>query len=422
MNEYREQRTQAITDARAIIDTADKEGRDLSTEEQEQVDTLFRSADDLEAKINNQSRRDELAKREASLKVATRRVTPNVIVRGKAEPSARAALNGWARRGEGISYEQSLSCDHFGINPTDEKLELRSLTVGTDGSGGYSVPTLLQSEYEKKLAYYFNVLNAVSSFNTPTGADLQYPKITDTTNAAGIVAEEGTIGTTTDPTFDAPITFKCWDYFSPIVLVSFQLLRDSVFDVASLLLNDLFPERHARAMETAVVGTNAGTTAPQGLLNGVSAGVNLASGNALTWPKLIDLEVSVDIAYRSMPGTGFLMHDATWGAVRKIADDNQFPIFAGDLQNGVQPRLLGYPVYISNRMTSIASAGDNTVHILFGALQKYKIRFVGGPVVTRLNELYAATGQVGFCLSQSWDGRYVGHSGCVKTLNAFDSP
>lgn len=307
----------------------------------------------------------------------------------------------------------------FGFDVNSQIIQFRALSKGTTTAGGHTVPQSFSDQLEKVLAYFFPVAEAFEMFGTDDGRDYPWPTVTDTSNAAAIVAEAGSIGSSTDPTF-GQVTFKSWDYFSPIVKVAFQLLRDSARDIPALLA-ELFGERFGRGLDTATISSNAGTAAPEGILNGVSAGVNLDSGNAITFLKLLALETSVDLAYRNLPGTGFIMHDATWSAIRSLVDGAGRPMVGMDIQNGVARRLLGYPVFISNNMTSIASAGDNTPLILFGALKKYKVRRIGGSTLTRLNELYAGNGQVGFCLHEAYDGRWVTKAG-VKTLNALDTP
>ena len=70
----------------------------------------------------------------------------------------------------------------------------------------------------------------------------------------------------------------------------------------------------------------------------------------------------------------------------------------------VRDTLLGRPVYTSSYMPAIA-AGNKT--ILFGDLGYYWVADRQGRSFKRLNELYAATGQVGFLASQRVDGKLV---------------
>lgn len=424
--ELREKRSQLISSARVIIDKAEADERELTEEEQTQIDAMFAEADEAEVEADNAERKEKLEELEARQKQnQPRKTSPSrTVATKKISSDERAeAFRTWALagcRGVVINGEQRVRAAECGYDVSAQSINFRALSKGTDSAGGYSVPEDFTTEYERKLAYYWPVKEAISTFKTTDGRDMPFVQADDSTNNAAIVGEGSSIGSSSDPTF-SQVVFKAWKYASPIVKVSQELLQDSSINIQEYLAES-FAERFGRGYEAAVVSTNAGSSAPQGLLNGVSAGVNLASGNAITLAKLIDLEVSVDIAYRNLPSAGFIMHDATWAQIRQLADDQNFPIFMGSLQEGVTPRLLGYPVYISNQITSISSPGDDQPLILFGALSKYRWRTCSDRVLTRLDELYAATGQVGFVMLERADGRYIGHSGCVKTLNSYDAP
>ena len=66
--------------------------------------------------------------------------------------------------------------------------------------------------------------------------------------------------------------------------------------------------------------------------------------------------------------------------------------------------MLGYRLVTSTHMPVIAAAAKP---ILFGDLTSYWIADREGRSMQRLNELYAATGQVGFRVTQRVDGRLV---------------
>ncbi len=170
--------------------------------------------------------------------------------------------------------------------------------------------------------------------------------------------------------------------------------------------------------QNAHFATGNGTTQPQGLATGAAAGPNMATANALTHDKLIDLLYSVDRAYR---GSGsFLMNDETVAAAVKIKDTTNQYIWQPSVQAGEPDRLRGYPVVVCNEMASINAPGAaGTPLVLFGDLGRYMVRDVNSSMaVTRVNELGAASGQVGFVLLMRTDARHIGHSGCVKALLA----
>lgn len=422
VQELREQRAKLVANAKLIVDAAEADARDLTEDEQAQIDAMFSQADQLEQQAASEETKSKVKAADEHLRTSPgRRTLPGKLSTiDVTDKDRKAAFNAWALYGTGrVSNDLMQRAALTGLNVASRSMELRALSKTTTNA---PVPVEFLTEYEKRLKYYFPVMDAISTFNTATGNDLTYYQTDDVSNVASIVGEAAAIASNVDPSF-SKIVFRSWKYASPIVKVSLEALQDYVIDGGlEGYLADAFGERFGRAYEAAVVSNNAGTTAPQGILNGVPVGVNLASGNALTLAKLIDLETSVDIAYRSLPGAGWLMHDGTWAKVRQLADNQNFPIFLGDLQESVSPRLLGYPVYISNLMTDINTPGDNAPLIAFGAFQKYRWRTCSDRVLTRLDELFAATGEVGFVMLERADGRYVGHSGCVKTLNSYDTP
>ena len=66
--------------------------------------------------------------------------------------------------------------------------------------------------------------------------------------------------------------------------------------------------------------------------------------------------------------------------------------------------LLGRPVYTSAYMPAIAAGAKS---ILFGDMGYYWVADREGRSFKRLNELYAATGQVGFLASERVDGKLI---------------
>ncbi len=423
--ELRALRATQIANARGIVTGAETANRDMTDDESNRFDTAMREADELGKKITAAERKESLDQAEAELRqTGARRSAPAGTNAGTGTRELTAAqatevFRAWALAGSPEhrpDADMQLRAAQAGVDLGRQVMTLRAMSVGTTTAGGHTVQQSFSSELEKVLLYYFTAAEAFDIFSTDDGADYPWPTVDDTANSGEFVAEAGALAVNQDPTF-AQITYKSWDWYSPVVKVAHQLLRDSARNVPALLA-ELFAERKARKLDSSCVGTNAGTTAPEGCYNGVTVGAQLATANPITYAKLLAVESSVPLAYRNQPGVGWLMHDGTWQAIRGLVDTNGRPLVGMDMQNGVEKRLLGYPVHISNNVTSHASPGSNQPLSLFGALKKYKIRRVGGSTLTRLNELYAANGQVGFVLHEAFDGRWITKAG-VRTLNCF---
>lgn len=424
--ELRNSRAQIIAQSRALVDKAETEQRAMSAEEETNFQKAMADADKLKADIEKAERREWVEAQEADLRNSQgRRVTPAAnggtvrgnITRQDFDESVRA----WSLAGTDLArhdadtIQRAANCGIVIAAPT---ISSRALSVGTTTAGGHTVPTNLATELVRKMAFFNPIRQKARSLVTETGANLDYPRVNDTSNTAGIVAEAGTINTNADPAFDK-VTLKAWNYTTTIVKVSKQLLADSNVNVPNLL-TELFAERMGRGQAAHFVTGN-GTTQPEGLATLATVGVNLASGNAYTVDKILDLIYSVNRAYRR--GAEFLFNDDSVAALVKLKDSDGQYLWEPSVKEGEPDRLKGYPVDVSESLTTLASPGDNQVLGVFGNYAaNYMVRDVGGSMeFIRLNELYAATAEVGFLLMMRTDGRGIGHAGWCKSLNSYDS-
>lgn len=89
------------------------------------------------------------------------------------------------------------------------------------------------------------------------------------------------------------------------------------------------------------------------------------------------------------------MNDASVAVARRLKDTTGQYLWQPGLQAGDPPMLLGKPV-IEN--PDMASPGTSTLSVAFGDVGRgfYVATNPSGIAIQRLNELYAATGQVGF--------------------------
>lgn len=99
-----------------------------------------------------------------------------------------------------------------------------------------------------------------------------------------------------------------------------------------------------------------------------------------------------------------MLNDSTIKAVRKLKDSTGQYLWQPSLTAGTPDTLLGRPVKTSAYMPVIAAGAKP---IAFGDFSYYWIADRQGRSFKRLNELYAANGQVGFLGSQRVDGKLV---------------
>lgn len=282
--------------------------------------------------------------------------------------------------------------------------ELRDLSL-TGASGGYTtVPGTLVRSLEQARLQYGGIAQLGEIIRTATGEPMYFPAADDSGNVGALVAEAGDldIEVSVDPTF-ARMQLDSFKITSKPILVSHELLRDSVFDLPAVI-GSMLGERIGRK-EAALYATGTGSSQPKGLTVAATA-ATLSSGNAytasatdITGDELLDLAYSVDPAYRGQ-GCGFVMKDSTLLLLRKKKGTDGQYIWQPGWQAGAPDMLHGFPVTTCQEMPA-ATAGLRSV--VFGLLSAYKIRQVGAVRLRRLEELFANTDQVGFIALASVD-------------------
>jgi HK97 family phage major capsid protein len=150
----------------------------------------------------------------------------------------------------------------------------------------------------------------------------------------------------------------------------------------------LLGERLGRiANSQLTVGT--GSSAPNGIVTASTLGVTSASTTAITFDEIIDLEHSVDPAYRVGPKVAYMLNDSTLKTVRKLKDgEGNYLWQRGDVQGGVPATINGRRFYVNQAMGSIPPSATATRVMQFGDFGKYYVRKVGAPVIGVMRERF----------------------------------
>jgi len=272
------------------------------------------------------------------------------------------------------------------------------LSVGTDTEGGFLVPDTFEKHLITTLNDTFIIRKLAHTFNTSSGTH-KIPVVA-TRGVANWVEENGTIPDSDDGFAQKTIGAH---KLCALIKVSKELLNDAAFDLESHFQKE-FAYRIGNAEEVAFV-TGDGEGKPTGLLNavdGAEIGVTTKSATAITAEEIMDLYHNLRAPYRS--NAVWILNDATVAAIRKLKDNNGQFMWQPGLREGQPDTILGRPVYTSIAMPTI-DAGAKT--ILFGDLSYYWIGDREGVEFTRLNELYADKGQVGFLATKRVDAKLI---------------
>ena len=273
-----------------------------------------------------------------------------------------------------------------------------ALRIGADSEGGYLVP----DEFERRLVEALveeNIFRGLANVITTSSGDRKIPVVSTKGEASWL--EEGQAIPESDDSF-GQVTIGAHK-LGTMLKISEELLNDSAFDLEAYVVRE-FARRTGAKEEEAFIGGN-GTGKPTGILaatGGGQIGVTTASATAITLDEVLDLYHALKTPYRR--SAAFITNDATVKALRKLKDNNGVYLWQPSIKEGTPDTILNRPIHTSAYMPTIA-AGAKT--LAFGDFRYYWIADRQGRIFRRLNELYAANGQVGFIATQRVDGKLI---------------
>lgn len=395
-----EKRAKAWNAAKEFLDSHSQDGGNVSAEDAAVYDRMEKEVTDLTKDIERLQRQEAI---DQMLNQPTSKPITDRPAQTKGEEKTGRATDEYRK-----AFWDNIR--HPG-NPVLRDV----LEVGTDGNGGYLVPT----EFERTLVKALdenNVMRTIGCKVITTQNERKIP-VADGHTVAAWTAENGAYKES-NPTFAQKSidAYKLTD----LIKVSDELLSDSFFDIEGYISEE-FGRAFGEAEEDAFINgaIQSGQTVidrPTGLFSkanagGAPQGVAAASATAITADELISLIYSLKAPYRSK--AKFLMNDATVAAIRKLKDSNGVYMWQPSLTAGEPDRLLGYELYTSPKVPVMA-AGARAV--AFGDFSCYWIADRAGRTMKRLNELYATNGQVGFTCTERVDGKLILSEG-IKILD-----
>ena len=383
--ELREKRAKAWEAAKAFLDSHRNEKGVLSAEDDASYSRMEQEITDLGKEISR------LERQEAFEKELSQPVNMPLIGR----PAAGSL--GKEKTGR-ASDEYRQNFWNMMRSKTPMPQVVNALQIGTDSEGGYLVP----DEYERTLVEALeeeNVFRQLAKVIRTSSGDRKIPVVA-TKGTASWIDEEGAYLESDDSFGQVSIgAYKV----GTMIKVSEELLNDSVFDLEAYISREF--ARRIGAKEEEAFFTGDGSGKPLGVLaatGGAETGVMAASATAFPADVLIYVIYTLKPHYRRTAVC--LLNDSTIKAIRKLKDNQGQYLWQPSLTAGAPDLLLGKPVRTSAYMPAIAADAKT---VAFGDFSYYWIADRQGRSFKRLNELYAATGQVGFLASQRVDGKLV---------------
>jgi HK97 family phage major capsid protein len=333
-----EARARAWEVAKALLDNAAAEKRDLTAEEQVQFDRINADLDERAAAIENIRKIEEREAKAAELSRGFEIAAPKTDA-----DLLRAIARGEVR---GHNFETRTLVPSSNLVPTDffGQVWMKAREVGP-------------------------MLRVGNVLNTTSGEDIVFPTLTAYSSAA-LVAAAGTIGAS-DPTFSS-VTIGAYKY-SFLVPVAEELLVDSGVSLEAELAKA--GGNSIGYAVNAALTTGTGSSQPNGVVTAASSAVTgTAAAGAPTGDDIINLYYSLDPAVRAASNFAFMANGTTISSIRKLKDTTGQYLFQPALSAGTPDTLLGRALIENPAMAS----GTSAKSIIAGDFDAYRVRVAGG--------------------------------------------
>lgn len=372
VQQLRQERQKLIADARAMLDKAETEKRDLSTEESTQYDSLIAQADTLLTKIQREERLQGLETEMRAPANSGLRPVPadagnigmngNEVRRYSILRAINAQLSGNWR---GAEFEKEVSeavakrvgRDPQGVFVPYDVLNKRDQTVGSNSGGGYTVSTdLLSGNFIEMLRNSLVLNQAGATMLTGLVGNIAIPRQTGGATAYW-VAESGA-PTESAAAFDqVAMTPKTVGAFSDI---SRKLLLQSSIDIENFIQRELATTL-AIAIDLAGLHGTGASNQPTGVAaqSGIGSVAGGAAGAAPTWNNIVDLETAVANANALTDRMAYITNTKVRGKLKKTAIETGYPDKVWAVNGGATP-LNGYRALVSNQVSSTLDKGAST--------------------------------------------------------------
>ena len=379
--ELREKRAKAWEAAKAFLDTKRNDSGLLSAED-------AATYDKMEADVVALGKEIDRLERQAALDAELNKPVNSPITGKPGVPRGEEPKMGRASDEYRKAMLDALRCNFKRVSNVLEE--------GVDANGGYLVP----DEYDRRLIDGLTESNVMRSLATTITTSGEHKINIAATKPAASWIEEGGALTFGDATFDQILLDA--HKLHVAIKVTEELLYDNAFDLEGYIL-DQFSKALGNAEEDAFLNGD-GVGKPLGIFaasGGGQIGVTTA-GQTIVADEIINLVYALKRPYRK--NAVFITNDQTLSSVRKLKDDTAAYIWQPSYQAGEPDRLLGYPVYTSPYVPTLAA--EKPV-IAFGDFSYYNIGDRGTRSFAELKELFAGNGMVGFVAKERVDGKLV---------------
>lgn len=277
-----------------------------------------------------------------------------------------------------IEYDKKFG-EYFRKGRNEEWLEEKTLSVGTDPEGGYTVPVQMETAIDRVITEVSEMRRIARVVQVSTAS---YKKRVNMGGATvGWVGEQASRPNTDTPTMDI-LEFPVMElYANPAATQS--ILDDSAISIEQWLADEVSLEFAVEEGNAFILGD--GASKPRGFLaadkvananwswknlgyiaTGVSGDFKDSSSDpGAETDNLVDLVYSLKPAFRS--NARFTMNRATVSRLMKLRDADGRQLWSSGLREGQPDRVLGYPITEFEDMPDVAA---DSFSIAFGDFRR----------------------------------------------------
>ncbi len=239
-------------------------------------------------------------------------------------------------------------------------IETRDLATDSATGGAATIQTTVANQFFEQLGRRSGIFGIAGKW--PTGADVSpivLPRLTDVGEGDEELPEGDPI--TEDDLVVDGVEFGHYRY-TALEKISNDLAASATVPAEQMIRRAL--ARRLSDKYGSRLATGDGVDKPKGLTVVATPAVAAAAQTTVTQQELLELVHSISPENLDARVSSFVMHPATWQAIRQL-EDGDGRLLIGDLARGDGQTLLGYPV-VQDRYMPLPEAGN--VAICFGAI------------------------------------------------------
>ena len=383
INELRQEKAKLISDARALLEKAKEEKRDLNPDEENQWKQMLDDADGIQKKIDREERQADLD-RTISQGSTTEPEKTIPVGQNQTDEQRQAAVDKETRANWGRYFSHG---------------ETRNLEAGLDTAGGFlSLPQVVVNEIIRQVDDQ-NFMRGLARVQPPIDAEsLGAPVLTKPSDADWtaelLTGSEDTTMAFTKRELRPHQSAKR-------IRVSRKLLRQSRMDPVQMVAEEfgiVFGNTEEKAFLTGTLNNQ-----PLGIFtassDGISTGRDVSTDNTTTEIQPDNLiRVKYTLKSQYWRGASWIFHRDAVSQIARLKDGEGRYLLNVDTN-----QLLGFPLQASENAPNTFTTGLY-VGILGNYDRGYWIVDSLNFEIQRLDELYAASNQVGFIARRETDG------------------